>query len=937
MEEKANGMSKDTNISEVSVATSSMTKSTASQKSKLNLNIDWKAKKLWFNLVIFVILAAIIIFTIWMRTQNVSQLKDITTGNYTLGPDLDPFLYLRHAREIVDRTLQQPDIMRAAPHGSANYAYVSLMPWAIVYLYKFLDIFWQPPIATLEFSAIILPVVLFVLTLIVFFFFTKKLFSFITNKTNSTIIALIATALYSVIPGMLHRTMGGIPEIESLGMLWFWLAFLFFTIAWNSDKIKKMLMFGILAGIATGLMIFTWGGFRYIFMTFSLVTFLLFFFEKHKKKNFLIFTSWLIPSLIFAFAKNITIESFTNVNAFMPAVLGLFSSITDTGFSLIIFCILLIDLVIFNTRLKKIKEKIKLPESLISMIIVVLIGLIALITISPSSILSLISKIAEGLIYPFGRGRIGVTVAENKSPYFTDVFGSFSWLFWLFFFGTILLFYEATKHFDKKKKIWLNIFFILFLVTFIFSRISPGSLLNGENFISRVLYFGGLLVFIIALAYIYIKAYTRKDEKTIKDFKEIGFSYLLLLAFIFWMIISMRGAIRLFFIVSPAVILAATFLPVKLSEYALKAKDDLYKIILFCLIFVATVFFVITFVNYTSSSVQEAKYTIPSAYYQQWQKAMAWVRENTPKDAIFTHWWDYGYWVQTLGQRATVTDGGHANSYWDHTTARYLMTAQNEKTALRLCKAHNVSYYLIDPTDISKYGAYSSIGSNETGIDRLSWISMFALDEKQTQESKNETAYVYVGGTMLDEDIVWKGQIFPMNKAGIIGFILVIDKEKSTISEVITVMVYNNQQFRVPLKYVYLNNKLYDIAKDEETINGTLYLMPRLTQQGVNNMGAALYLSEKLMRSMMVKLYLLNETENFELVYKEDALFIKQLREQYNVSVGDFLVVGNNILGPIKIWKVNYPENIEYHKEYLQVGKWSETAGPFANLDHLGI
>ncbi|MEM4152951.1 MAG: hypothetical protein QXK80_02445 [Candidatus Pacearchaeota archaeon] len=880
-----------------------------------------KYKKIWFNLAIIIILAAIIIFTIWIRTQNISQLKDVTTGHYTLGPDLDPFLYLRHAREIVSGTLKEPDMMRAAPLGSDNYAKTNLMPWAMVYLYRFLDIFFDYPIASIEFAAIILPVICFALTLIVFFFFIMKLFSFITTKTNSIIIALIATAFYAVIPEMLHRTMAGIPEIESLGMLWFWLAFLCFISAWQSDKLKKLIPLALLSGIFTGLMIFTWGGFRYIFMTFVLASFLAFFFEKQKKKNFLIYVLWLVPSLIFAFAKG---------------GVGALTTITDTGMALAFLFVLIIDVATFNTKLKKIKERVKLPESIISLIIAIVIGFLAFLVVNSALILGIFSKLIEGMLYPFGRGRIGLTVAENRAPYFTEVFSSFGLLFWAFFFGTLFLFYEATKHFDIKNKVLFNIFFIIFMITFIFSRISPQSLLNGENFFSRLIYFSGFLLFVIVLITIYIKASIKKDVKTLEDFKEINFSHILILVFIFWMIVSMRGAIRLFFIISPALIMAASFLPIKVAEIILKTKDELYKILLWCAIIIITFLLVFSFINYAKISVQQAKYTVPGAYYQQWQKAMAWVRENTPENAIFAHWWDYGYWVQTLGNRATVTDGGHPNGFWDHTTARYLMTAQNEKTALQLCKAHNVSYFLIDSTDIGKYPAYSSIGSDETGTDRLSWISLFVLDEKQIQESKNETAYVYVGGTMLDQDIIWQGQLFPANKAGIVGFIMVVDKEKSTINEIKAVIIYNKQQFRVPIKYVYLNNKLHKILEDDDAINGTLYIVPRLTQRGMNNLGAALYLSEKLMRSQMVKLYLLNETENFELVHSEDALFIKQLREVYNISVGDFLVI-NEIVGPIKIFKVNYPENIEYHLEYLQNNKWSEIHGPFAPLDHLGI
>lgn len=886
---------------------------------KARTQINWKSKGLWITIATIVILAVIIIFSIWMRTQNIPQLKDVTTGNYTLGPDLDPFLYLRHAQEIVNGNLQNPDMMRMAPLGVHNWAYENIMPWAMVYIYKFLAIFWQPPIASVEFAAVIASVIFFSITLVVFFFFMKKLFSFITTKTNSTIIALIATAFYAVIPEMLHRTTGGIPELESLGMLFFWLAFLCFISAWQSDKIKKIIPLGVLAGIFTGLMVFSWGGYRYIFMAFALTSFIIFFFEKQKKKNFLIYTAWLIPSLIF-----ILINPGTSSRVL--------ASVSDSGLASAIFFIFIIDIIASNTKLNKIKEKIRLPQSIISIIIAIVLGIIILLVTNPSSIFQLFSSVIEGLLYPFGRGRVGLTVAENRAPYFTEVFGSFGLLFWIFFFGTLFLFYEATKHFDKKKKIWLNLFFIIFIITFIFSRISPQSLLNGENFISQFLYFGGIILFVIVLLYTYIRAYAKNDEKTLNDFKEINFSYILVLALIFWMIISMRGAIRLFFVISPAIIIAASFLPVKLAEYSLKNKDSLYRILLWCAIAIVVVCLVITLINYTNASVNEAKYTINGPYYQQWQYAMAWVRDNTPKDAIFVHWWDYGYWIQTLGHRATVTDGGHQNGFWDYTTARYLMTAQNERTALQLCKAYNVSYFLIDSSDIGKYQAYSSIGADKSGIDRLSWISTFAIDEKQTQESKNETAYVYAGGTMLDQDIVWQGQLFPMQKAGIGAFIIVIDKNKSTINQVSAVIFYNNQQYRVPIRYVYVNGKSYQVSNDNNALNSTLYLLPSVTQQGVNNIGAALYLSEKLMHSEMVRLYLLNETDNFELVHSEASYGIKQLRSVYNISVGDFIYAGD-LLGPINIYKVNYPQDIEYHKEYLQVNPKGDYWG---QLDYLG-
>jgi hypothetical protein len=83
-------------------------------------------------------------------------------------------------------------------------------------------------------------------------------------------------------------------------------------------------------------------------------------------------------------------------------------------------------------------------------------------------------------------------------------------------------------------------------------------------------------------------------------------------------------------------------------------------------------------------------------------------------------------------------------------------------------------------------------------------------------------------------------------------------------------------------------------------------------------------------------MYLLNET-NIPLIHKEDSYVIKQLRDYYNISIGDFIYT-NDLSGPIKIFKVtdNLLENINYYPEYLQTTGWDEINGPFAPLDYLG-
>ena len=125
-----------------------------------------------YAIVAYVILALIILLSFFIRTANVDNLKDITTNTWTLGPDLDPFLYLRLAQEIIEYGHElSPDYMRYL--GKAP-VYQNLVTYGIVGLYRFLSIFSDSN--TIEFSAIIFPVIMSVLTAIAFFLFARKIF-----------------------------------------------------------------------------------------------------------------------------------------------------------------------------------------------------------------------------------------------------------------------------------------------------------------------------------------------------------------------------------------------------------------------------------------------------------------------------------------------------------------------------------------------------------------------------------------------------------------------------------------------------------------------------------------------------------------------------------------------------------------------------------------
>ncbi len=324
---------------------------------------------------------------------------------------------------------------------------------------------------------------------------------------------------------------------------------------------------------------------------------------------------------------------------------------------------------------------------------------------------------------------------------------------------------------------------------------------------------------------------------------------------------------------------------------------------------------------------QESKYTaksyIPSAYTFQWQNAMSWVRENTSQNAVFGHWWDYGYWVQTIGERATVLDGGNVLPYWDYLMGRYGLTAPTSRESLPFLYAHNTTHFLIDSTDIGKYPAFSSIGSDEN-YDRYSYINAFVRDNNDIKETKNSTIFVYYPGSKgsimpLESDIIYYEngtKIFlPANRAGIIGIIVEKDASNNLAAQPRVVFFYQNMQYVLPLRYIY-DSKLIDYKTG---IDSGAFLFPTVSQSSVIKDGALLFLTNRTVNSQLARLYLYKEDNPyFKLIHSEDSLVVSQLKSMNILSPSEDIVYYGGIQGPIRIWEINYPSGISVNPEYLK-------------------
>ncbi len=884
----------------------------------------FKQKKVQTILIVLLFLI-ILIGSSTVRLQNLPLLVDQTTGE-SLPLALDPFYFLRIAETIVEEGgLPAIDVMR---YPSANVGFTNeVLPQALVFLYNIGKIFDGD--VSLQFINVVSPVIFFGLGLVIFFFLIYVL-------TKSKGIALFSSAFLAFIPTYLHRTLAGFSDHEAIGMFAFFLFLLGYGLALKfldrgggRKNFIKILLFGLLVGFFSSFAVASWGGgANFIFMILPL-SFGLFWLlkvqnlentSKEQLKGFLLFYfSWIFFSILTGLLFGFSLQEM------IGRVLFRSSSLISGA----VFLFLLADfsLINFGHKINFIREEgLKKYRVLYSLLIVVLIGIIFLLF--QGNLFSFISNILDRFVDPLGASRAGLTVAENKQPFLEDWINQIGKIFfWFFYVGMLFVGINISKGINKKgKKILFFLLWTLAISGILFSRISSTSLLNGTNFISKLFYLGAIILFLGYSFWIYFKERIRVKS-----------GLLILASWLFLMLIAGRGAVRLFFVITPFATFMGGYFLVNLFNYAKKSKDDFLRMILVILLILSVIGTVITLNSFISVTSAQAEHTGPSAGLQ-WQSAMSWVRENTILGSIFVHWWDYGYWIQYLGERPTITDGGHAVPYWDHLIGRYLLTTPDPETALSFMKSHNVSYLLIDPTDLGKYGAYGIIGSDEINQDRFSQIPTMILDPNQIQETSDKEIRFYQGGTMVDEDIIYEqdGQeiFLPANKAAIAGTILEFSENngKFSFNRPSVVFVYNNQQIIIPIRYVYFRGELFDMGGGLDAVIRTL---PSASQTGpgiqIDDLGSVIYLSPRVSKSLFAQLYLMNDPFNIyptiKVAHRESDLLVSSLRSQ-GANMEDILFF-NGFRGPIKIFEIDYPENILEKEEFLRI------SGKFAEFDDL--
>lgn len=900
------------------------------------VKFDYKKIKEFFmnkrvQLVLTVLLLLIIIvLSTTIRLSNLGNLKDATTGNYTAA-DPDALYFQRLAHVVLEHgNLNGVDGLRAP---GTNITYLKeFNPYFIVGIYKVVKIFSSG--VNLDIISMISPVIFFILGLIVFFFLILYL-------TKSKLVGLLSSAFLAFSPAYLFRTMAGVLDHDALGMLGFFTTLLVFSVSIKKfeKSQKNTILWASLLGIVSAFAMGTWAGqmtFLFIIIPAAIFIHYLFNLEKQDDKKKLLIEFNAIWIIIFAI--------FAKIFGFSAVDIGNRLLVPSSILLLFVFGFMIIDYLIKKSinKIKFIKED---KRIFYSIALTLILGIIFFI-IKGEGIFGLVNSIYEKLLSPFASGgRLGSTVSENAQPYLNSWTGQIgNTIFWMFYIGIIFISTNFAKKIKKQKdKTIFVLLSILMFLGILLSRISSSSTFNGETFLSQLFYAGSILAWGIYLIYLYTK-----------ERFEIRKEHIVIFTMVLFMIIFGRSAARTIFVATPFVCFSAAYAlneTIKLTR-KLRKNDNLKSLfIIFSVVLIILSIFALLGnpITKTSGEYQNVKIqasaTGAAADYQ-WQYAMAWVRNNTNQDTIFIHWWDYGYLVQTLTGRKTVSDGGHAaGSQGDYNLGRYLLTTPWSDSALSYMKTWNVSYLVIDPTDLGKYAAYSKIGS-DAEYDRYSSPTAMVQDDSQTVETSTTKTVVYTGTTFNDGDIIYGETFIPSPSydengnanynSYVLGIILNLnmkDGSATSFNQPEAVFYYNGAQYKIPLRYIYYNGQTIDFSTG---INATYMIIPSLSQDSsgkvsVNPTGAGIYLSPTVSQSLFAKLYLMddpfNEYPTITIADSEDDYVVSYLKQQgYNLD--DFIYYGG-FRGPLKIWKVDYLANTQAYSEFL------DTNFTYGGMDYL--
>ena len=540
---------------------------------------------------------------------------------------------------------------------------------------------------------IIFPVVFGSLTAIIVFALVRVI--------GGTTAGLFASLFFALSPPIIVRGTIGWFKSEPLGLFYGLLGIYLFLSGLKSDNPKIAAAKLIGAGFFLGVGFAAWGGVEFFLIPLGLFFIVLPFVKKDHK-----FLLWAIPLFV---AATMVVAGGMFARPGPSFVFGI------RGFVLIGPTILLVIIILVH---KFSKEPVRLRNTLLVLAALVIIGIV----IFSSGILHTASFRYLNAVNPFltSEDPLVDSVAEHATPTLAQNFTYFSVLMLFAGLGIWLIFRKNTETNSSQPLSLRNEMIVFALIIGIVgayagSTFSRLELLTATSVI--VLSSVGLTAIVSEIL--------RKEEKHVKvtEPSKKGASK-------GKKTIDMLGRIpKISFVaVIVAILLVPTMFPVNANWISMTKAPP-------------------TILNGGSN------YAIST---DDWPATLNWIKTNTPKDSVVASWWDYGYWIQTLGERKSLADNATIDTERIATIARMFLSSPDDAwKALREMGANYVLVYVVGQKFISNGQELYVLGGggDESKKQWFIRIAGYNLSKFLEEDQFTPTKYFWQN-TML-------GQMFP--------------------------------------------------------------------------------------------------------------------------------------------------------------------------------
>jgi dolichyl-diphosphooligosaccharide--protein glycosyltransferase len=188
-----------------------------------------------------------------------------------------------------------------------------------------------------------------------------------------------------------------------------------------------------------------------------------------------------------------------------------------------------------------------------------------------------------------------------------------------------------------------------------------------------------------------------------------------------------------------------------------------------------------------------------------WINTLNWISKNTPKDAVIAAWWDYGYWISTLGNRTSLADNAANNQTRIATISQMFIEKPEEgiKIANKL-KADYILIYVVAEKIAINNSSYYILGGGGDESKIYWFLKLGKFDENKYIEQDQFTPKpIFWSDSLL-------GQLIPFKH---VGYATKIKNEQQLTN---FSQEYNPEAFAIYSKHMKYQKNDSDKQQQEE-------------------------------------------------------------------------------------------------------------------------